>query len=93
MIILKIRAGIISCVNILKDEISIKDSIFSNDLTKINSESVIRKNYYYRDILEVTKLIIGESFYKSVKGEKIRCCNFLIDMNVVFERDVLGLIV
>ena len=39
----KIRAGIISCVNILKDEISIKESIPSNDLTKINSESVIRK--------------------------------------------------
>lgn len=88
----KIRAGIISCVNILKDEISIKESIPSNDLTKINSESVIRKNYYYRDILEVTKLIIGESFYKSVKGEKIRCCNFLIDMNVVFERVVFGLL-
>lgn len=88
----KIRAGLISCVNILKDEISIKESILSNDLTKINSELVIRKNYYYRDILEVTKLIIGESFYKSVKGEKIRCCNFLIDMNVVFERVVFGLL-
>ncbi len=88
----KVRSGLISCVNILKDEISIRDAVLSNELIRINNESVIRKNYYYKDILELTKLILKESFYKSVKGEKTKCCNFLIDMNVVFERVVFGLL-
>lgn len=88
----KLRSGLISCVNILKDEISIRDNILTNELIGLNNESVIRKNYYYKDILELTKLILKESFYKSVKDEKTKCCNFLIDMNVVFERVVFGLL-
>ena len=88
----KIRVGLINCVNLLKDEISIKDSILPSELIKINKSAVIRKTPHYKDIIDLTSMIINQSFYKSIENNTVRCCNFLIDMNVVFERVVFGLL-
>lgn len=85
----KLRAEILKYVKLLKDEIALKDTILFSELTNL---SINRKNDYYAEILDLTKIIISESFFGSSGQRKSKCCNFLIDMNVIFERVVFGLL-
>jgi 5-methylcytosine-specific restriction enzyme subunit McrC len=84
-----VKAEILKYVNLLKDEITINDAILLTELEKLNCN---RKNDYYEEIIELTKIIIRESFFGSSGKRKSRCCNFLIDMNVIFERVVFGVL-
>ena len=88
----KLEAKIIKYVNLLKNEITIKDVILPRELIGIDINDISKKADHYRDIVDLTEIIIKESFFGPVEEEKIRCCNFLIDMNVVFERVVFGLL-
>jgi len=76
-------------VDILKSEIKLQNSIMPYELEKTK---LSKKNIHYKNILELTEIVIKEYFYESIEEENIKCCNFLIDMNVVFERVVFGLL-
>ena len=87
--LLRLKKELIKYINLIKDEISLRDIIIPSDLISL---SISRKNEYYKDILDFTKIIITESFFESIKERRARCCNFLLDMNVVFERIIFGLL-
>lgn len=85
----RLKAEILKYVNMLKDEITLKDTILLTELVNLNCN---KKNDYYEEIIDLTKIIIRESFFGSSGQRKSRCCNFLIDMNVIFERVVFGIL-
>ncbi|MGE0793484.1 MAG: McrC family protein [Candidatus Woesearchaeota archaeon] len=85
----KLKSELLKYVDLMKDEITLKDVISPVDFKNIH---LSRKNDYYEEIINFSKIIITESFFESTNKQKSRCCNFLIDMNVIFERVLFGLI-
>jgi 5-methylcytosine-specific restriction enzyme subunit McrC len=85
----KLKERILRYVKLFKDEITIKNDILPSMLDTIK---VNRRNEHYREILRLSKLIIRENFFDSPEQEDTKCCSFLIDMNVLFERVVFGLL-
>jgi len=83
-----LRYRIFNIVEDLKDIITLKYTISP---TEANNVTITKKNEHYETILDVCKIIINEAFYQQRGPEAPLGFNYLIDMNVVFERAVFKL--
>lgn len=70
-------------VSLLEDEILLNKNITRNDLRKIKFN---RLNNHYKYILQVCEYVITKKFISSIhQTSDYNCCNFLVDMNQVYE--------
>lgn len=71
----------------LKDQITLLPVITPSEVYDVQ---VTRKNLHYEEILHLSKMVITKTFYQ-YEGDVDRGFNYLLDMNVVFERAVYKL--
>ncbi|MFW6196272.1 MAG: 5-methylcytosine restriction system specificity protein McrC [Thermoplasmatota archaeon] len=83
-----VRSELFNYVEDLKNRISLPSEISPKEA---NNVFITRKNEYYRGIIELSKIIINETFYRSRGTRKQIGYNYLINMNVIFERTIFKL--
>jgi 5-methylcytosine-specific restriction endonuclease McrBC regulatory subunit McrC len=70
-------------LNLLEDEISLNKSLSKQDLQRIK---ITRLNQHYEHILKTSEYVITKTFISNIhKTDTYNCCNFLVDMNKVYE--------
>lgn len=81
----KIRSDILGHIENLKNIITLRSMIFPEEA---NNVFITRKNECYEKILDISKMVINEVYYQSEGSTSPLGYNYLVDMNVIFERTV-----
>lgn len=84
-----VKSELFNYVEDLKNQITLRSVISPDEASNV---TVTRKNKYYETILDISKMVIQEVFYQSKSSREAAIAyNYLIDMNVIFERTVYKL--
>jgi len=83
-----LRNKIFNYVEDLKDRITLRSVISPSEANNI---IINRKNEYYKTIIDISRIVISRSFYQQSGPESELGYNYLIDMNVIFERVIYKL--
>lgn len=77
-------------VSQLEDEISIISTLRGEEIRNIQFNRI---NRYYKSILEICEYIISKKFISNIHEQHTySCCNFLVDMNKVYEDFITALL-
>jgi len=84
----EVKYEIVNHIENLRDMITLKSVIHPEEARNV---FITRKNEYYETILDISKMVINEVYYQSEGAESPLGYNYLVDMNVIFERAVYKL--